>query len=398
MVREVIPHDLDAERAVLGSMLLYANARTDACQALVAEDFHTPLHGRIFSALLALSISGKPLELAALAASVDGVDLPKLMALQGDGSYSWKATIRLLADLSARRRMLAASSDLAEQARDLGVPFDETFAAWARATDQIAAPDVDPECAEEIVGLRAGVESGWVIPGTLRRRERVIVTGGEGSGKSFLGRWVAMSVAAGRAPFPAGTENEIPSVRSLIVDLENEAGDIGDSARRVAPKIGYSAGCHARSRPQGIDLTQARDVRWLTSLVDGESPALVVVGPLYKMYRGAEGRSKASEEAAEIVAEVLDDLRVAFDCALWIEAHSPHGEGGNRDGGRPRGSSLWLGWPNFGRFMERQNHDHRLVRLKPWRGDRHRQRSWPWGIRETPTVPWVPVWKDPRGA
>ena len=104
------------------------------------------------------------------------------------------------------------------------------------------------------------------------------------------------------------------------------------------------------------------------------------------------------DDKAEIVAEVLDDLRVAFDCALWIEAHSPHGEGGNRDGGRPRGSSLWLGWPNFGRFMERQNHDHRLVRLKPWRGDRHRQRSWPWGIRETPTVPWVPVWKDPRGA
>lgn len=395
-----VPHDLDAEALVVGSMINTVDARTDACGLLVAEDFYGPRHRDVFVALLGVVIEGaqvEPTDLTArlVAAGVE-IERKEVLALAARGSYTWRPSIARVAELAARRRLIGKAGELSERAYDPTSDFDETVAGWEGAPDSIRAPDVAPEEASEIVELEHGERQEWAIPGVMRRRERAIITGEEGAGKSHLGRWVAMNVAAGRAPFGG---DEIDPLPTLIVDLENEEGDIGDAARHLATKIpGYRGGCHARSRPQGIDLTQARDVRWLRSLVAGERPALLVVGPLYKMFRGAEHRSKQSEEAAEIVSNVLDDLRVAYDCALWIEAHAPHGEGGNRDGGRPRGSALWTGWPNFGRWLTRNppgTNDPRLVQLRNWRGDRHRERAWPWGLRETPSVPWVPVWEKP---
>lgn len=399
MVRTVsrgVPCDLAAEALVLGSMVLYLDARQFAASALVPQDFHSVAHSDVFSAILAAIAEGDPIQVVTLAARLSArgsvVDRMALMKIEAQGSYAYSGAMKLVADLAARRRLIAAAGDMEYRGYDLGENLDDTLAMWEKTPEVVRAPSLEPDRAEEIVELVHDDESGWAIPDVLRKRERVIVTGSEGAGKSHLGRWVAMSVAAGRTPFAL---EDIEPQRTLIVDLENEAGDMGDAARRLVKPIGYSSGCHARSRAQGIDLTQSRDVRWLNSLVDGERPALLVIGPLYKMYRGAEGRGKASEEAAEIVAEVLDDLRVAYDVALWIEAHAPHGDSGDRGGGRPRGSSLWLGWPNFGRYMERQRTDTKLVRLKPWRGDRHRGRLWPWGLKETLTRPWVPVFEDP---
>jgi AAA domain len=119
-------------------------------------------------------------------------------------------------------------------------------------------------------------------------------------------------------------------------------------------------------RPQGIDLYgDAASAAWLEARIRRATPDLLILGPLYKL----AGDDPISEEVARKVASVLDDLRVRYGFALLIEAHVPHGQGGNRPE-RPYGASMWLRWPEFGLHLAQTG------MLTHWRGQRD-EREWP---------------------
>jgi len=58
----VPPHDLDAERAVLGALMLAGERIPDALEIVGAEDFFDPRHKLVFEALEAMSEAGIPIE------------------------------------------------------------------------------------------------------------------------------------------------------------------------------------------------------------------------------------------------------------------------------------------------------------------------------------------------
>src|SRR5262245_13859247 len=61
------PSDVEAEKAVLGSMLV-SNVAVDAAMALLTEDrFHKPAHRKIWKAIEALSKDGQPVDLVTVA-------------------------------------------------------------------------------------------------------------------------------------------------------------------------------------------------------------------------------------------------------------------------------------------------------------------------------------------
>ena len=60
------PHNLDAERAVLGSMLIDATAIPVVADLLRPEDFYSTPHQRIYEAVLRLSQTGTPVDLMTL--------------------------------------------------------------------------------------------------------------------------------------------------------------------------------------------------------------------------------------------------------------------------------------------------------------------------------------------
>ncbi len=49
--------------------------------------------------------------------------------------------------------------------------------------------------------LKLNVTYDWLVPNLLERKDRLIVTGGEGSGKSYLLRQMAVMMASGMHPF-----------------------------------------------------------------------------------------------------------------------------------------------------------------------------------------------------
>src|ERR1017187_9089515 len=59
-VSGTIPHDLDAERAVLGAMLQSPFAIDAVIDGLLSQDFYRPANGIIFMAIVKLRKSGSP--------------------------------------------------------------------------------------------------------------------------------------------------------------------------------------------------------------------------------------------------------------------------------------------------------------------------------------------------
>src|SRR4051812_41297494 len=65
------PHDLDAERALLGSMLLSADA-IDAAQEVGPSTFYAQRHGAVYAEIVALHDAGEPVDVVTVANRLGG--------------------------------------------------------------------------------------------------------------------------------------------------------------------------------------------------------------------------------------------------------------------------------------------------------------------------------------
>ncbi len=118
-----VPHNLEAERALLGSILLNNSALNSALEVLSKEDFYSESHRLIFEKMVVLSEKSRPIDLvtlseelsrdgwleksggaAYLAALTDGVPIGTLAAV---GEYC-----RIVKEKSTVRRLINASSNV----------------------------------------------------------------------------------------------------------------------------------------------------------------------------------------------------------------------------------------------------------------------------------------------
>lgn len=235
-------------------------------------------------------------------------------------------------------------------------------------------------------------EYDWLIPDLLERGDRVIVTGQEGHGKSTFLRQLCLQVAAGVHPF---TLDQMPSYRTLLVDLENPERHLRRKIRELAYLAPITKGdVLVLPKPEGLDLTDSTDRQRLELTVAMHEPALLCIGPTYKM---ASGDPK-DEEQARTVSQALDHIRVQYSCTLIIETHQPYAAQGASRPERPYGASLWSRWPEYGIYLSPHGD------LSHWRGQRDERQwpkklvrgaPWPWMVEtpwqpndDTPPAPW----------
>ncbi|MAZ67651.1 replicative DNA helicase [bacterium] len=67
----VPPQDLDAERALLGAIMLKPNAMYDIADMVVSDSFYAAKHGDIFETMLALFNKGEPIDLVTLSGKLE---------------------------------------------------------------------------------------------------------------------------------------------------------------------------------------------------------------------------------------------------------------------------------------------------------------------------------------
>jgi replicative DNA helicase len=394
-----ILNDNAAEQSLLAACLASRHARDEARKAVTGAEFWQPAHEALWDAMARLDHSGKPVDPTTVLAIVRTNEAARLALIATMGDPGFPENVATYAAIvhgwAVKRALLAESDRLRQQAlnpevnalglaaaaaarlaslRDTG---DTTDAQSITLDELLTEPDDDPD---------------WLIPGLLEKRDRLMLTGEEGLGKSYLLRQFAVMAAHGLDPF--NPSKRVTPRRATIIDCENSQRQV---KRKVRPVVEFarrygSPSPHAVNllcSPR-IDIRRDRDLSHIHRELDATQPEVLVIGPLYRLTQGA---IQTDDDAAPILA-AIDSIRDAFDCAVLIEAHAGHalGKGGVRDL-RPRGSSALLGWPEFGYGMRTVASNY--VDMVPWRGDRD-ERDWPQRMRHSSDgIRWIPV-DDPR--
>jgi len=125
------PHNLDAERSLLGAMLLSQDAIAECVEVLKSDDFYSKAHGHLFDSMCALYSRGHPVDPVTVAEELnrrgllDAVGgLPVLVSLQANtpsisnaGRYA-----AIVADHSLLRKLIETGRKIAELGEE--VPED----------------------------------------------------------------------------------------------------------------------------------------------------------------------------------------------------------------------------------------------------------------------------------
>lgn len=397
-----IPHDDNAEEAVIGAALISDVALEAAAHLIDAEDFHKAGHAHVWHAITQTYAGGKvdaitvAAQLTANGFTGEGYDLASLSKLLVGVPSVTNAEryARIVAELATRRRVLSACRTTMEDAWH----STDAAAVAERARDMFADIDVPagkPVPDQDFVSFMGEhlTEYDWLIPGVLEHRDRLLITAAEGGGKSVLLAQIGFMTAAG---LHCWTQKPIPPRNVAIIDLEN-------SPRMLSRRMGLLRGAaiearvdidpqrlRVRARPEGLDLTSRTDRRWLIERCLANGTELLVIGPAYRMSAGVAAKGDVGgEDHARTVTKALDEIRNRCNVTLVMETHAPHGNNYGRDL-RPFGSSVWLRWPEFGIGIRKDGDSGDNYAVEHWRGPRDK-RDWPQTLVRGRRWPWTAI-------
>lgn len=402
MTDDLITYDALAESSTIAACLMSRTARDEAKRHIGGLDFFDQRHQHIWEAMSQMDRESRPVDASSVRITLQAKSpnaaalLPELVTwpAMADNVGEYAETVR---GWAVRRRLYNLATMVHQKVMK---PDAETTTLAATIANEFAAvrdsgitSDAESLTLGELLD-DADEEPDWLVPGLLERRDRLMLTGEEGLGKSYLLRQIAIMSAAGLDPFDMG--KRIKPISVLIVDCENSLRQV---RRKVRPVVAF-AQKHGLGHPENvnllcskrIDITADRDLARIHRELDACQPDMVIIGPLYRLVPRA---LQTDDEAAPVLA-ALDTIRDR-DISLLIEAHAGHaiGRGGVRDL-RPRGSSALLGWPEFGYGMRQIAGGYADV--VPWRGDRD-ERNWPDRLRHASDgIRWIPVdgdWQPP---
>ena len=208
MTNPETPHSIEAERSVLGAVLIDANA-WPAVSHLTAGDFHRADHRAIYAALAELDEAGEPKDVVTVAERLDeagtldeagGLAFLAELADNTPSAANARAYAGIVRDRAKRRRLSAALLDFARAARGpepIGALVDrvtralgeiEAAGAPAPSWPAVTAGDLLSEQDESL---------DWLVDGLLPAGGTSLMVGAPKSGKSSFARLLASKVASG---------------------------------------------------------------------------------------------------------------------------------------------------------------------------------------------------------
>ena len=121
-----LPHSLEAERAVLGGLMLDSVNAMDLAEVLAEDDFYREAHGKLFGLLLEMNERGEPTEMVAVVEKIAGANRAEEM-----GGLSYVSSLpdnvpstenieyyaRIVRERAVVRRLLSGLTEVAERAR-----------------------------------------------------------------------------------------------------------------------------------------------------------------------------------------------------------------------------------------------------------------------------------------
>lgn len=272
----VPPQDLEAEKSVLGAILLDENALVKVIEFLKPKHFYTNSHKNIYTAIVNLFEKRSPTDLVTLP-----VEMKKMKVLEDSGGVTYLTELvgavptasnieyyaQIIKDLAIRRELLSAASemgtlsiqesdveDMLDKAEQLlfAVSQDKAHQDFVVVKDTLEVTFERLDELSKTRGALRGVPTGFkrmdkMLSG-LRRQELIILAARPSMGKSSLAiniaQFAATSHKTGVAVFSLemGRESLVDRMISAQGDIDNWRITTGNLEPEDFEKYGIAAG------------------------------------------------------------------------------------------------------------------------------------------------------------
>lgn len=111
MIKRIMPHDIEAEQSVIGSMIMDREAIGKVSEVLTKEDFYDKKYGLLFDAISGLYNNGKPVDMVTIRAKLSELNAPDdMMGMEYmidivNNTYT-SANVKVYADIVAEKAIL----------------------------------------------------------------------------------------------------------------------------------------------------------------------------------------------------------------------------------------------------------------------------------------------------
>ncbi|MGC4086220.1 MAG: DnaB-like helicase N-terminal domain-containing protein [Vicinamibacterales bacterium] len=321
-----LPHNLDAERAVLGALMVDHEAYTTVAALIAESDIYRDAHRRIYRAMGRIHRRGAAIDLVTARAELDrtgdldDVGGPAYMASLIDGvprATNVEHYARIIKEKSTLRSVILETRKTLQLAYDEAVPATDLIAATRANLLAVAEPRASEAARSPVITYLDTVAAeavDWVWPARIARGKYTLVAGEPGVGKTHLmcdlsaritarGRWPDGSPAPmGRVLWLTAEDGLADTLRPRI---ESAGGDVAQVA--VLEAVQESDGSRS-----GISLV--RDLQILDATIAAVQPVVVITDPI-TAYLGQVDTHRDAEVRAAL-SPVLD--RIAQHRCAWV--------------------------------------------------------------------------------
>lgn len=122
LIKRILPHSDEAERAMLGCVLLDQDTIVNASEMITGDDFYQKQYGIIFDAMIELNKDDQPIDLVTLLEKLKSKDVPSeinnldmLMELANEvtTSVNYMSYAKVISEKALMRKMIRANEDIA---------------------------------------------------------------------------------------------------------------------------------------------------------------------------------------------------------------------------------------------------------------------------------------------